>query len=376
MKSFIYRLLSLSLIIGIILGRPAIAEDTQQPPQQPQQQPQDRKDGAGAAQALAIVGAAMAGLGCAELLRQAAQTQDPSEKAQLRAMAMQQCSQAAQSAANAAKNGEGKEQMSSNNSPTGSQLNNNNKTAETPKEQKNETPQLPNFANNETAQTPETPSEVADTNNTEPVQPQTFDQAPATADSGYTPTQDYSASANSISTLQPIPKATVQYDEGNKSQTAADTKNPNAVSSSGFSNSGLSAEALKKLAEQKAEGEADKKKKKNNGTESGEGSSGDHGHDSASGGSGSGGGTASGSAEDQGFSAMLSSLLNPGAGAPAGLAAGGGGAFATGFGGEDGKNRAPNIFEYASYRYRKLSHETLVGKGVIQRMTASTKERN
>ncbi|MBY0370024.1 hypothetical protein K2X33_05015 [bacterium] len=90
---------------------------SQQPTQQPEQQ-SDRKEGASAAQALGMVGAAISGVSCVMLLKQARETTDPAMKAMLQAQGLDQCAQAAKSAQSAAENGDSKQMLTSTETPS------------------------------------------------------------------------------------------------------------------------------------------------------------------------------------------------------------------------------------------------------------------
>src|SRR4051812_6666988 len=79
-----------------------IDPDTKYTPPVPVQNPNDdRSNKNGAAIAAAAVGAAVAGLGCIMLMKQAMEAEDPKEKKQLMMQALQQCGQAAQTALSA-----------------------------------------------------------------------------------------------------------------------------------------------------------------------------------------------------------------------------------------------------------------------------------
>ncbi len=86
-------------------------------------QDQDRRNGANAAMALGIAGAALAAASCAQLMKAAKETEDPTMKAMLQSKAMEQCAQAAQNAGSAAQNANQKDKLTFDNSPKLAQQN-------------------------------------------------------------------------------------------------------------------------------------------------------------------------------------------------------------------------------------------------------------
>lgn len=342
---------SILLTLIFLANIPAVAADpvaiqnpaaTTAPPtsptiSEPQQQPQqesDRKSGAGAAQAAAIAGAAMAGLGCIMGLDAARKATDPKERQQLMMMAMQQCAQAAQSAAAAGKNDDAKKAVSQ---------------ADVPKQPTLSQPQQvqPAKSSDEkfdlasnTEATPEELPNVDDLVTSDPIT--TPDLGISTGDASADTGGKIALNAESISALKPIEQAQLKYDETSKGggSTPQPASGPTTLSFAGTR--GISSEDLKNLTAE-VEGTGGKTKKKG-GTGSGS-------VDSVAGG---GGDSSTASREEGGnsaFDAMLAQLM----GGPAQTEAG-----VTGFGGldvvvlpkETKSGKGPNIFEYATYRYR------------------------
>lgn len=319
------------------------------PPQQ--QQPQDRKDGAGAAAAMAAVGAAMAGMSCAMLLKQAQQEPDPSKAAMLRAQAMQQCAQAAQNAATAAQNNDSKDKLS---------------MTDDPKVELPYKPEVKDYRQSETKQAAatspttanESPTQIADANSDEAPPVQVFDQTPdidwGAGDGGS------GARGESISQLKPIENPALAFDEQSKGGGTTPGPVTGPTTTSGFAMGGFSNDALRQLASgtldamdglKKTQGRRAKSKLEieahgeGAGGASGQGPSGNGGNDSADVGSLfakiMGGGGEEGALQSGAQLADVSVAK-----APAG-------------------NNAPNIFQYASYRFRKSKREGDLKKGRV-----------
>ncbi len=199
---------------------PSFSETVAEPPvviPAQKAEPQDRKDGAGMAAGLAAMGAAVAGMSCLELYRQAREIEpvDPGQAAQLRAMAAMQCSQAAQSAADAAKNQDSKERLSLNDTPTGMN------PAQTPSPQSAE-PKNPFSPQNQFE--PETAREIADATEFKEPEPAIFE--PKVAESSLGIQQNASARGDSLTKLSPIEPSILGVNEGNGSSMAAANANP------------------------------------------------------------------------------------------------------------------------------------------------------
>lgn len=311
----------------------------------------DRKDGAGQAAAMAAMGAAVAGASCVMLMKAAQEEEDPSMKAMLQSQAMQQCMQAAKSAADGQQNSDNKDTMTS------------------PKEQS-----VPSLAANPSderpsVQTPtnpgitlpdQTPRDTELPTNPEiaketPVAPEVFQPAPVLNNVGF---EDKPKAPPSLSQLDPIKYDAVGFD---------DSKNPGVNSgadgglgSSPFSSlfgAGSNTKApssdsdLRKLAaDLNAESDGRRKSKDEAGASHGSGSEG--GADT----------TRSNKGSDDGFASMLSSLMGGGPKAES-VASGGPEGFDNGAK-RPGSKKPPNIFQYASFRYRKISSTGLVKKAV------------
>ena len=98
---------------SVVYANAAVGVPTDQQSQQLNQQQQDteRSNSAGAAQAMAAMGAAMSMMGCMMGMKAAQQEPDPAKKQMMMSMAMQQCAQGAQNAASAAQNGDQKKKL-------------------------------------------------------------------------------------------------------------------------------------------------------------------------------------------------------------------------------------------------------------------------
>ncbi len=315
-------------------------QSTEQQLQQ-QQQDNDRKKQQQTAQALGALGAGIAGMGCIMMMIAAQKQQDPSLKMMMMAQAMQQCAQAAASAANAAQNGSGSQQLTEPSPSSVAQL-----TAPTLTPEPTYNPvNIPTPGANQ----------LADNNAGQP--PSVFDQAtPSDTPSVLTEgngngTAQFTAA--STSDLAPIPDQAVTYDESAKSGAASSGSGTVSGSSPGITtlaSSGTTVDTSKAGATATQTGST-----KSRGTDNG----------AIADGGGSPGGVAAGSGGDGGASPEQQSLNSMLAGLMGGQqgAAGGGpredivyyrpGAAKTG-------ERPPNIFQYAAYRFKKLSKETTV----------------
>lgn len=295
--------------------------------------PADRKSGAGAAQAAAIAGAAMAGMGCIMMMNEARKMPPGKDKTMMMMMAMQQCSQAAQSAANAAKNDDAKKAASGADIPKQASL-----TA--PKtETKNDT--LPDQAIAQASPAPsDAPLNIDDLAQTTPLDPNTIPSPNSLVDGKPMDATNFKVKEVSISALKPIDNVKVDFNENAKEGDKAINADALSRAMGGMSSGrGPASEDLKKVTSDLSGSEGTGKKKGGGGGDAtGEGLSGEGG---------------SGSKEEGGNSAfdqMLSQLM--GGGAPAEQAGGFGGGDVVVLPKDKATGGGPNIFEYASYRYR------------------------
>lgn len=302
-------------------------------PAQPAQQA-DRKNGAGAAQAAAIAGAAMAGMSCIMLMNEARKMPPGSEKNMTMMMAMQQCAQSAQSAASAGKNGDAKAAVSQNDIPKQAQLTAPKTPVSASTSADPTIPQLPE-------QSPEPIPNVEDLIPTEAVSDPTSIPPPASLEDGK-PMDNFAVKNESISALKPLENAKVDFNENAKEGDKAIDPNALGGGLGSFTNfagiKGISAEELKKAVAELS-GEGGKKKKGAGGTLD-EGASGAEGSSAAK---EEGGNSA--------FDQMLAQLMG---GSPqAEPMAGMGGLDVVVLPKEpNAPAGGPNIFQYASYRYR------------------------
>lgn len=344
------------MIIGIsalLVCLPALAEsppnfsdglpppaDVSKPTPTPTQEPQDRADGSGAAIAMAAVGAAMAGVSCVMLMRQAQQETDPSKRSMLMAMAMQQCAQAGQDAANAAQNGSGKDTLTKPQGPAGSQLAPLPTLAE--EKSKSGSSGASPYQQSSTEAQPQ-PSQLVDTDSYQPsddvfVNPSAGDDSFSTGLGGV-----------NFSKLNPIEHGSVKYDDSAKGNEKT-IKPPLGDSTTQFAFSGGLAVSANGQKDENAESNKDGKRKDHSRQPSSTGAS-----SSGEIGSGSSLSSSSGSLD---ISAMMNKLL--------GKASAGAGNIASQFvkltahKGASSSSRLPNIFEYASYRIRLGEKDGLI----------------
>lgn len=291
--------------------------------QQLQQQAQDsdRAKKSGGADAQAIAGAAMAGMMCMLMMKKAMEEEDPQMKQMYMMMAMQQCQQAAQNKESSDKNKEGQKALTMNDSP-----------------------KLPDLSQNQ-----ETPATTTPTDTTVP---QLTTRDPVALD---IPAADpIEVGPAPVATGIPLDPGAVQPNMGNANlgiDEKADQGNPpNTNSGMGTVIGGVPAravasdEALKKNAIENAGTLASGKKVKTSGEGEGSGSS-------------DGGGSSGGSSKsDGGLDAMLSQMM--GGGAASSQDALGSGSDVVSFGATGGSAKSvPNIFEYASFRYKNLTFQ-------------------
>ncbi len=290
----------------------------------------DRKDGNGAAQAMAIMGAAIAGASCMMLMKAAQAEVDPARKQELMAKALQQCAQAAQSAGNAAQNGGNKDLLAYDDSPKMDQP-----AATTPTD---------SYKTPDTTPTPITQYEDPAPEFTTPdkaqaVAPQVFDQV----DVASTP-----APAAGITKLNPIGDQ-LSFDDNAKG-TASGVAPQSGVGSFGFGSTGAASGTTASATANAIESlkTASRKNKNNAHEESASGSGGDSRSSSES----EGGSDVNGmlakimggnkEAGEDGHGGAQMPDLNVARGKGRGLASG---------------TKVPNIFEYASYRMHKAQND-------------------
>ncbi len=345
------------MVTATLVARPGFAEDglitstpdvalpqLAAPPQPPKQE--DRKDGAGAAAAMAAIGAAIAGASCLMLLKQAQEEPDPSKAAQLRAQALQQCAQAAQSAASAGQNEDSKNKLA---------------MTDDPKVELPYKPEVKDYRQSETKQaaaaaagkSTETPSQIADADDLTAPPVEIFDGAPDIdwmADSGS------GARGESISQLKPIENPALTFDENSKGGGTTPGPVTGPTTTSGSAIGGFSSDALRQLASgtldsvDGAKNTAGRKSKSKLDVEAhGEGSGGDSARSSrSSGGDGDVGG-------------MLARIM--GGGGEEGALQSGAQLVDVSVAKAATTQGAPNIFQYASYRFRKSKREGDLKKG-------------
>lgn len=307
---------------------------------QQDQQSQDRKKNSGDANVGAIIGAAVAGASCAMLLAMAKNEPDPAKKQQLLQQALQQCGQAAQSAAAAGDNKKANDAVAANNTPTGSNVAQPEAAPADPVDEP--LPEVP------IASQPEPTPEV--------VAPEEFQPPPASAfDPSYSvATTEPLTELDTIddpayTKLNPIEEATVTYDVSAK---AGGTPVQTDLGSSSFFVSDSSRAVQSQNASQADKAVKRKAKAHNRNGAGGAGANGS-----------SGSALASSSSDDGGslnVSSMLNRYMNKG-GSPA--ESGGSGGQIVNMKTKDklaaGK-RPPTIFEYTSFRYRRLKKDEVI----------------
>lgn len=344
-------LIAIFTVIALLFSSFSLGEDattgTEQQMQQQTQQAQDsggdRSKSAGAAQAMAIAGAAMAGVSCMMGMNEARKMPPGSEKNMMMMMAMQQCSQAAQSAANAAKNDDAKKASQS--TPAMAQ-------SKAPKQissdtNKDDALQMP------TETKPDEVATLPDLPEPSPIAPPVIEDPTAPA---VTEEPGFVGREVSISALQPIEASKVDFNEANKNDTQTIT--PPGGASGGLLGFGkaFTPEEVKKLTGEGGGGSG----KAGRGVGADEGSVGSDG----------GGGSPSESGGNGAFDQLLSQLM--GGGAPPEMLGGiGGGGDLVALPKEKTTGKGPNIFEYASYRYKVTQDE---GRVTTQRRKEATRE--
>jgi hypothetical protein len=348
------------LLIALLILAPLQAEAAETTPAQQPQQQNNRSSGNAAAIAAAAAAAGIAAASCMKLYEAAKQARAAGDIAgaeKLESQAAMQCAQAAQNAANAGQNQGGQDQITAANMAPGEQ----NTAQTTPTTTPTETG--PTAPLTEETTTPTAEEQVV-AENSQAVAPTTFEQPNSEVTGGPGATGGMSAAQT---TLPQIPREGITYDDtaGNPSANGFAASSAGGSNGFGTPGGGLASNSLfdsvggSKAAEELqalAHGNIGRGKGK-----SGEGA----GADSSGGSEGERGST---------FGSMLSSLMGGPAADQIATTAGAGGA--AGFG-ADGKaaGKAPNIFEYANYRFRKLNREGEVRVAVkVERKLASTKK--
>lgn len=325
----------------------AVGVPTDQQSQQlnQQQQASDRSDSAGAAQAMAAMGAAMSGVGCAMGMRAAQQEPDPSKRAMLMSMAMQQCSQAAQNAASAAQNGEQKSKLDT---PPAQSEPFKTPEMEVPKEDDNDKPDLSKLFAQE---------KRSDTEDKSPSKVEPFEQPKV---------EETKKSATAENKNQPIPNlkaaTSVPNSMGNQTITAnrEEDEKGSSENNSGLRNMGTalagrgSADDLLKQALAAA---STQQNQSNSGSRGARGSSVRKEGADSEGGAGSQGsfGGSEGDGGKSPFDSFLAQMMGGGAGGSALGPSFGGGSDIVSLGKDKTGQPRLNIFQFASTVYSELS---------------------
>ncbi len=344
------------LIAGIILFVPSarvLAVDSSipqsvnlvQPSPPPPQPPADRQGNSGAAIAAAAAGAAMAGMGCAMMMDAARKELDPEKAQMMMAMAMQQCAQAASNLANMGDNQKAKDALV-NPASTPSLQTSASSPAPAPSSQDFK---LPDQATETPTVAAETPATTPTDTNSGVVAPSVFEKSLATA-----PSDQKKMAATGVYSSGPnvIPEAKVGFDDNAKAgeATAGSGGAPSFAGTGAGTPAGAAAAAkdLKQLLEVGDSRLGGKSKSAANGETHGEGSAGE----------------AKNEKGNDSMSDMLAQLMGGGAPPPAADTASNQVMNLKEFAksAEQGSTEdLPNIFQYASYRYRQLGQEAAVG---------------
>ena len=322
-----------------------------------QKQAKSRDNQAALAATMAGIGAGIAAYSCKQLhdaAKEAEAAGDLQGAKTLQAQAAAQCAQAAQNMANQGQNSDNSSAMQIPNMAKSEQNTPTTPTPEAPAEQ----PAAPLSGDSDGLVDPGT--QVADDKST--AAPSTFE---APAESNITTGTNTQAS-NEATPLPTIKNDGITYDENAESASAAGgTANQNGflagAGAAGTSNGGKLASnslfdtlnAYTGIAEE--DHASSRRGKKSSAAENSDASGG-------SSESSEGGGSS--------FRSMLAGMMGAGAEQPA---TGGGGSFGSAEIAANGSKKAPNIFEYVNYRYRKLSREGEVGKAKPVRSLASVK---
>jgi hypothetical protein len=317
---------------------------------------------------MAAAAAAMQGMSCIMMMQMAQKEEDPQMKQMMMMMAMQQCAQAAATAANAAQNKDGSQKLTQNDIPKQSQLSPAQPVqAASPKESN-----IPQDTGTQPSNDTTTASTTIPTADTQSPDLSFLNKAAAPVNNG----SDFklSAPADSTSDLKPIDKGKLTLDEGAK-------EGPTPAGGTGaVANSGSFASSLNSTAGGTTAGADAKKGDAVISLESTSLGGAGRGKDRSiapGDGGGAGEGAAGGGEGKSGdsFDAMLSSLMGGGAapGAPTLGSLGGGMDILTlPVKNKNADGRAPNIFEYASFRYKNLANnEGRIRKRLLRRPTTT-----
>jgi len=310
-------------------------------PEEPQPvQQADRKEGASAAAAMAMVGAAIAGVNCVMLLKQAKETTDPAMKALLRSQGLDQCAQAAKNAQSAAENKESERQLTSNEP----------KSPGAPAPAAPETQDEPSVAQSP----PQTaaPTQVADADTDTDPDPQVFDYT-QNSNPGLSLNNGSGNAGEPISNLSPIDVAQLGYDDSVKGSTTSGGSG-GMLNGLGSAANGSVDSARGLASNDKVTGAPETKGKRGKNGEIEEGA----------GGVGEEGGPAG---------ADMSSILAKIMGGPgeAESTAGANQLADLHRAPSGASEKTPNIFEYAGYRMRKARKEGLIKPARVSARTVS-----
>ncbi len=313
-------------------GLPAPADTRPTYPSQPPADA-DRKEDTSAAIAAAMVGSMVAGASCVMLQKQAADAKAAGQfdKAQmLTMMAMQQCAQMAQNMANAAKNDEGKKTISSADQPKWVDLPL-NEAVKAPSQTASAKVSEPEQTEDQTVD----PAQFKGLNEAAFQPPPKTDPAPGGSLGG-----DFALGAG-VRPLNPIDRASVQFDDTSKGEGTAPRTPIGASSSFVGQTGGAGGKAFTDLP-----GAA-----KSPGTDF-------HGkpRKTASAGGAGGSSQAESGASPTGSSLDLAAMMAQIQGKPPGEAGGNGPEYVR-LDSKKSDGTAISIFDYASYRYRKVKKD-------------------
>jgi hypothetical protein len=333
------------VVVALCFPAPrARAEDSPTPIPTVQIPQQNRKNAQGQAAALAAAGAAFAGAMCLLFLRQAQQAATESERTMYMMMAMQECKQVPESLSKAAENKDGENTMTQ--PPQAAQA--------PPPPASNAPFQMPTQASNNSEPVAEqtrafptfAPVDTVPTSGV--VAASAFDGTPNEKSDDRLDVKKNGGSGGAVgdatSNLAGIPQSKIGFDETSTNSNPVSTVGAGggifgAVGGSGGSGDGKNGDG--KAGNDKKDGIGRQASKTT--PEAGEGAGG-----------GAGGGGANGKPAE-GIDAMLAQLmggLHGGDGDGGTMTLSGGGTLAVG--GAPGDDGLPNIFEYATLRYREL----------------------
>lgn len=325
--------------------------------------PQDRQKSSAAAKAAALGGAAMSKVMCMAMMAQAMQEQNQSNKMMEMMMGQMACQQAAQMEQSAAENDKGQKLASQADIPKQSQLTAKGMELPTgaPKEEK-AMAFNPRAVQVDEGSKPDDLTQQLAVPDLSVFEKKQAAQAPAAA--GQPGPDDGKAlrlsPEDATTALAPIDPGKIKYDDAAKTGAAGATTgggglvnlgNGNLTPKGSTASSGATSGELRgsgePVADSKGSGRGKLRGRGADGTDGG----------TAAAGSGGGGGNGGGSGSGDSFEAMLSQLLGgPGGGEPAGGSGSLSEIVPLPKRNEPGKQN-PNIFEYATFRYHKLTYE-------------------